>query len=503
MRAFLMFADRDFDLRAPEPPNAEDLVADLGLTTLFDAMSLGDELLAEVARCAVLNGLTNPEDIRYRQHILEDCLSHPGTVRRIYELAGAAIAGERKIYHNFRRSPEVVLRRSVDVLELFLPHLAELRRIADTDGPQYRSAGLTTFFRMLAGELDDAFFQAVHHHARALKFRHGLLVSARFGAGVQGVGYVLRRPNEDGDNFLRRFLRRERSALTYRIPERDEAGARALGELRDRGLNQVANALAQAIEHMLSFFRRLRTELGFYLGCLNLHERLTGKGEPTCVPEPLTGDTPVLDCRGLYDLALSLSMQERTVGNDVTADGVALVVVTGANRGGKSTFLRSVGQAQLMMQCGMSVSATMFRTTVSSGLFTHYRREEDTTMSSGKLDEELARMSTIVDDIGPTDVLLCNESFASTNEREGSEIARQIVRALLDVGVRVLFVTHMYDLAEGWYRDERDVALFLRAERDADARRSFRLTDGEPLPTSYGEDLYHRIFEPARAAPSP
>lgn len=124
-------------------------------------------------------------------------------------------------------------------------------------------------------------------------------------------------------------------------------------------------------------------------------------------------------------------------------------------------------------------------------------------MSSGKLDEELARMSTIVDDIGPTDVLLCNESFASTNEREGSEIARQIVRALLDVGVRVLFVTHMYDLAEGWYRDERDVALFLRAERDADARRSFRLTDGEPLPTSYGEDLYRRIFEPARAAPSP
>jgi hypothetical protein len=48
-------------------------------------------------------------------------------------------------------------------------------------------------------------------------------------------------------------------------------------------------------------------------------------------------------------------------------------------------------------------------------------------------------------------MLLCNESFASTNERKGSEIARQIVRALLDSGAKVLFVTHQFDLANGFY----------------------------------------------------
>ena len=63
------------------------------------------------------------------------------------------------------------------------------------------------------------------------------------------------------------------------------------------------------------------------------------------------------------------------------------------------------------------------------GVFTHYKREEDATMESGKLDEELARMSDIVDHITPGCILLCNESFASTNEREGSQIARQIVTA--------------------------------------------------------------------------
>ena len=82
-----------------------------------------------------------------------------------------------------------------------------------------------------------------------------------------------------------------------------------------------------------------------------------------------------------------------------------------------------------MMQCGMFVAAESFRANVSDGVFTHYKREEDANMKSGKLDEELGRMSAIIDNVTPNSIVLFNESFASTNEREGSEIARQIVRA--------------------------------------------------------------------------
>jgi hypothetical protein len=121
-------------------------------------------------------------------------------------------------------------------------------------------------------------------------------------------------------------------------------------------------------------------------------------------------------------------------------------------------------------------------------------REEDATMRSGKLDEELARMSEIAGQITPGSILLCNESFASTNEREGSEIARQVVRAMLDKQIRVFFVTHMYDLAHGFYAQGLDTVLFLRAERQPDGRRSFKLVEREPLPTSYGEDSYRCIF---------
>ncbi len=142
------------------------------------------------------------------------------------------------------------------------------------------------------------------------------------------------------------------------------------------------------------------------------------------------------------------------VDNEVNADGKSLVMITGANQGGKSTLLRSLGVAQLMMQSGMFVGAQSLRASVCAGVFTHYKREEDATMESGKLDEELRRMSEIADRIGPDCILLCNESFASTNEREGSEIARQVVRAMLDKQVRVLFVTHMYDLAHSFHAQQ-------------------------------------------------
>jgi DNA mismatch repair ATPase MutS len=121
-------------------------------------------------------------------------------------------------------------------------------------------------------------------------------------------------------------------------------------------------------------------------------------------------------------------------------------------------------------------------------------------MKSGKLDEELGRMSSIVDSLEPHSLVLLNESFASTNEREGSEIARQIIRALLEAGVKIFCVTHLFDLAQGFHAAHMRNAVFLRAERLADGRRTYRLVEGEPLPTSFGEDLYQRIFGGPRAA---
>jgi DNA mismatch repair ATPase MutS len=188
-------------------------------------------------------------------------------------------------------------------------------------------------------------------------------------------------------------------------------------------------------------------------------------------------------------------MKQKVVGNEGIADNKDLVIVTGANQGGKSTYLRSIGLAQLMMQSGMFVPADSFSANVCTGIFTHYKRKEDASMKSGKLDEELSRMSAIVDHITPNSMMLFNESFAATNEREGSEIARQITSALLDRRIKVFFVTHQYELAHGFHARKMENVIFMRAERKADGGRTYKVVEGEPLPTSYGKDLYRKVFE--------
>ncbi|HEU0256639.1 MAG TPA: hypothetical protein VFQ96_02225, partial [Microbacteriaceae bacterium] len=281
--------------------------------------------------------------------------------------------------------------------------------------------------------------------------------------------------------------------LSFRIADRDEAGANALTRLHGRGVNLVAGALARSTDHILSFFTMLRDELGFYVGCIRAAAALEEHDLPVARPDVRPAGGVLLDAHGLFDVALAVMNRTSVVGNDVAAADDDLIVITGVNSGGKSTLLRAIGQAQLMAQCGMFVPAASLTAAVRHGVFTHFKREEDDELTGGKLDEELARMSAIADQLASGALVLFNESFASTNEKEGSEIARQVVHALIRRGVKAVYVTHMYDLAHGLATEAeggRARALFLRAE----PARDFRLVEGTPLPTSHGSDLYTRVF---------
>ncbi|MHB8595697.1 MAG: MutS-related protein [Ktedonobacteraceae bacterium] len=495
MKAFLMYQDQDFDLQQKLPPNAQALIQDLELNTLFNAMALGDKFLFEVANKAILSSVTDLDTIRYRQNILRDCLNNASVVRDIYIIAVEAIASEKKHYLGLlSRYPDSILRRSIEVLQIFVDMLKKLRHIADEHAATFESEGFTAFFAMLNKELSDDYFASVQQHLRTLKFRDGVLMSAELGQGNKGTHYILRQPPDRKQNWMDRIFAEKPLTYNFSIADRDESGARALSELQDRGINLVANALAQSTDHILSFFTMLRTELAFYVGCLNVHEQLVQKGNPVSFPVPVASNERRHTFQGLYDVCLAFITEQSVVGNAGNADGKDLVIITGANQGGKSTFLRSIGLAQLMLQCGMFVPAESFCANVCEGLFTHYKRKEDATMKSGKLDEELSRMSDIVDNITANSMVLFNESFAATNEREGSEIARQIMNALLEKRIKVFFVTHLYEFAHGFYDKKMGNAMFLRAERQTDGRRTFKLIEGEPLQTSYGADVYHRVF---------
>jgi DNA mismatch repair ATPase MutS len=103
-------------------------------------------------------------------------------------------------------------------------------------------------------------------------------------------------------------------------------------------------------------------------------------------------------------------------------------------------------------------------------------------------------MSEIVDRVTPGSLVLCNESFSAANEREGSQIARQVISALTDAGVKVVFVTHHYDFAHRRHAEARLSDLFLRAEPALDGARTHRLHEDAPNPTSHAEDSLRKIL---------
>lgn len=495
MKAHLLFKDRDFSLDDPEPDNAEDLADDLELATLVRAMADGDELISAAARCVLLHPLTDPDQVVYRQQVLDDCLRQPAAIRDLYELAGDAMAAEHSVFRGFlNERPESMLDHSVQILELFVDALRKLRRFSGQEVSGFRSDGFTRFFSSVREQLGDDYFDEIEAHLKLLKFHNGLLLSARLGAGSQSTDFVLRQPRQENRSLFNR-VGLKKPTFSYTVPDRDEAGLTALATLRDQGLADIANAAAQSVDHVLSFFTAIRSELAFYLGCVNLRDALARKQAPVCLPVVTPVGTNNLNASGLYDICLQLQIETAVVSNSVDADGSKLLMITGANQGGKSTFLRSIGLAQLMAAAGMFAPARAFAASGRTAIATHFKREEDHSMTSGKFDEELARMSRLADTVARGALLLCNESFQSTNEREGSEIGKQVIDAMTEAGVTVVFVTHLYDLARGFYeRRDSMPATFLRADRGPDGARSFRLVPAEPIATSFGKDVYDRVF---------
>ncbi len=487
----LLFRDRDLQKETALPCCHEDLIEDLGLNTLLDTMAKGDEFTHEICRRVLLDSLIDRDAMIYRQDALKDCIKRRKSIEKLYSIASEALQKEKSIFFwTMNRSPSSILSSSVRLLEMLIESLIELKYFSETERNSFSSEAFTNMFEVILKELTDEYFNQLKTHLKNLQLRNGMLLSARLGRGNRGVAYRLRKQKEQ--KKWRLTIKRSES-YTFRIHERDEAGFRALGELKDKGLKRIAEVLFKSVNHVFGFFKTLKTELAFYRGALNLYDELTIREKPICFPNISTDRARSFD--ELYNPVLALTKEGKIVGNDGRFENPKLTFITGANQGGKTIFLSSLGIAQIMMQAGLFVCAEDYSSHTSKGIFTHYKREEDKSLKSGKLDEELSRLGRITDFLQEGSLVLFNESFASTNEYEGSEIAKEVLKAFIENGIESIYVTHMYHLTSDPLWKKAKGVFFLKAERTPNGKRTFRIIPGEPSPTSYGVDLFTQIFE--------
>lgn len=501
MKPFLLYEQYPENNRR-KVPNENELVQDLNLHVIFRSMARDDSFLYHTAGEVVLKGLSDLEAITYRQKIVEDCIKSSTIISGFYNISSRALK-EAALYKeytqpNYARIVPVSVRviKSAGLLELLVNRLEELREISREKEKTFQSKGMVNFCKMLDNNLTDRFFAKAKEHIRDLSLiTEGgkMVIGAKLGNGIKGSGYVLRELSEATGEFKngRKPLRSKEYNV---IPLDNTSIAKSAREIEEAGLIHILRVINHFISTTTGFFELLRYEAGFYVGCTNLYHELSQIGLPLSFPVPTDKSQKNLSFTGIYDMSMSINGMKKLVTNSLHTVNASLFIITGANQGGKSTFLRSIGLSQILMQCGMFVPASYFTSNICDNVFTHFTREEDSAMESGKLDEELLRMNAIVNSITPQSLLLMNEPFATTTERDGSKIAADIVTAFYELGIKVIFVTHLFEFAHYILNKNFEGAVFLRAERYDSGERSFCIKPGEPLQTSFGEDLYNSVI---------
>jgi hypothetical protein len=499
---------------------------DLALEPLARALALSSRHTATVR--GVLGELcANPATIGYRQDVLADLLDRPALAAALEgllpALAGAAAAGasrwagEAGIFQIAGRLSE---------LEAYIDAVRGLSAALAAASPPLAARGWRDLSDSLAATAAGEEFQALAAELPALRER-----LERAGSVTIGVNLDAQLRPESATlldvsqgrfggprSLLGRLLGGERDRRSGLTPLR-QAGDRQpfgpdrqlfldLSELLEELTAPVATALARFARAGGAALAPLEGELAFYLGAVRLIKALRAAGYPLCRPSIAPPAERLIAARGLYSLELALRLRDRPpengapaapVPNDAAFDDTGRIfVLTGPNRGGKTTYTRAVGQAMALAQAGLPVPAEEARLSPADAIYTLFPAAEQAQTGMGRLDEEAAHLGAIFRQATAHSLVLLNEPLGSTSPHEALVIARDLLCGLRMLGARAILVTHLHELAREADAlnavvagASRVAALVAGADAgdDGDAARTYRVGRGLPGGRSYAADI--------------
>jgi DNA mismatch repair protein MutS len=462
----------DVTLEAAEP----DCFSDLNLDQVLDAVTAGREEYD--LRPFFYTPVRDLEAVRYRHEVLRD-LERPDVAGWIATFAEEMrrmrqhLAQEGKLRH-----PRQKEAWFLGAVEIYCDAVASL-----TDGLAscgIDSRGLDGFRRYLRGYLASSRFQDLTAERRAVS---EALAAVQYTVHLRGNRVTVGTYRDERDysaqveETFAKFKEGAPKSYLVRLPD-----LAAMDHVEEQILDLVARFYPDAFGALREFRARhagyldptigaFDREVQFYLAYLAHISRLEAAGLPFCYPR-VSVRSKEISAVAAFDLALAgrlVPEGREVVCNDFELNGhERILVVTGPNDGGKSTFARMVGQLHHLAGLGLPVPAREARLLLSDRVFAHFEREEDIETLRGKLDDELVRVREILDQATDRSVVIMNESFGSTALQDALFLGTEVINRLIDldaVGVYVTFVDELSALSPATVSMVATIAPQTSAER--------------------------------------